>query len=110
MRSIQATTLRQPRLTASRVRVAVLTGLLFIPSLAVAQQRVAPPKALTDAEFWSFFTTMSESGGSFASENFVSNETSFQEVIPSLQRTLTRDGVYLGVGPEQNFTYIANIR
>ena len=28
----------------------------------------------------------------------------------TLQRSLTRDGVYLGVGPEQNFTYIANLR
>ena len=28
---------------------------------------------------------------------------------PALKRSLTRDGVYLGVGPEQNFTYIANL-
>ena len=66
--------------------------------------------ALSDAEFWDFFTTMSEPGGSFLSENFVSNETGFQDVIPTLQRTLTPGGVYLGVGPEQNFTYIANLK
>ena len=65
---------------------------------------------LDDAEFWRLFTTFSEPGGSFPSENFVSNEMSFQYVIPELQRSLTRDGVYLGVGPEQNFTYIANLR
>jgi hypothetical protein len=70
---------------------------------------VAPPDSLTDAEFWSFFTAMSEAGGHFLSENFVSNEVSFQEVIPTLQKTLTPNGVYLGVGPEQNFTYIANL-
>jgi hypothetical protein len=52
---------------------------------------------------------MSEPDGYFLSENFVSNEVSFQDVVPSLQRSLTRDGVYLGVGPEQNFTYIANL-
>jgi hypothetical protein len=69
----------------------------------------APPDSLTDAEFWSFFTGMSEAGGHFLSENFVSNEVSFQEVIPTLQKTLTPNGVYLGVGPEQNFTYIANL-
>ena len=81
-------------------------------SPAAATARVVqeqPPDSLTDAEFWKFFTTMSEPDGYFLSENFVSNEVSFQEVIPSLQKTLTPGGVYLGVGPEQNFTYIANI-
>ena len=53
---------------------------------------------------------MSEEGGSFPSENFVSNEKAYQYVIPTLQRTLTPNGVYLGVGPEQNFTYIANLK
>src|SRR4029079_14395446 len=60
-------------------------------------------------EFWTFFTTMSEEGGSFPSENFVSNEKTYQYVIPTLQRSLTPHGVYLGVGPEQNFTYIVNL-
>ena len=81
-------------------------------SPAAATSRVAqqlPPDSLTDAEFWKFFTSMSEPDGYFLSENFVSNEVSFQEVIPSLQKSLTPQGVYLGVGPEQNFTYIANI-
>src|SRR6185503_9305995 len=64
---------------------------------------------LTDHEFWSLFTTLSEEGGSFPSENFVSNEKTYQYVIPALQRTLTPHGVYLGVGPEQNFTYIVNL-
>jgi hypothetical protein len=53
---------------------------------------------------------MSEPGGVFPSENFVSNEKTYQFVIPTLQRTLTRNGVYLGVGPEQNFTYVVNLK
>src|SRR5262249_56060200 len=44
------------------------------------------------------------------SENFVSNEQTYQHVIPTLQRTVKPGGVYLGVGPEQNFTYIANVK
>jgi hypothetical protein len=68
------------------------------------------PETLTDKEFWDFFTTMSEEGGSFPSENFVSNEQTYQYVIPTLQRSLSPNGVYLGVGPEQNFTYIANVK
>jgi len=68
------------------------------------------PESLSDKEFWEFFATMSEEGGTFPSENFVSNEQTYQYVIPTLQRSLSANGVYLGVGPEQNFTYIANIK
>jgi hypothetical protein len=66
--------------------------------------------SITDREFWQLFNTMSEESGSFPSENSVSNEKTYQYVIPKLQRTLTPNGVYLGVGPEQNFTYIVNLK
>jgi hypothetical protein len=89
--------------------IIITAGAFAVPSPAIAQSRIPAPDSLTDAEFWKFFTTMSEPDGYFLSENFVSNEVAFQDVIPSLQRSLTRDGVYLGVGPEQNFTYIANL-
>jgi len=46
----------------------------------------------------------------FQSENFLSNETGFQAVIPRLVQRTGPDGVYMGVGPEQNFTYIAALR
>ena len=72
-------------------------------------QRAAIGDSLTDREFWQFFTSMSEAGGTFAAENFVSNEKTYQYVVPTLQKTLTTGGVYLGVGPEQNFTYIVNL-
>lgn len=87
-----------------------LSALVLAPAVASSQLRRDRPAALTDAEFWDFFTSMSEQGGSFSSENFVSNEMTFQHVIPTLQRTVLRDGVYLGVGPEQNFTYIAHLK
>src|SRR5687768_15958721 len=89
---------------------AIAAIVVTIPSSAIAQTGAHTPDSLTDAEFWKFFTTMSEPDGYFLSENFVSNEVSFQDVIPSLQKSLTKSGVYLGVGPEQNFTYIANLR
>ena len=82
---------------------------VFAANVALAQSRKLP-ESLTDKEFWEFFATNSEEGGSFPSENFVSNEQSYQYVIPTLQRSLSSNGVYLGVGPEQNFTYIANIK
>ncbi len=91
--------------------VAALAATAFTQSVgAQTTLRRSLPSALSDAEFWQFFTTMSESSGSFPSENFVSNEVDFQQVIiPTLKRTTTPGGVYLGVGPEQNFTYITNL-
>jgi len=68
------------------------------------------PTILSDEEFWKFISASSEPGGQFASENFVSNERSFQHVIPELKKRIVSGGIYLGVGPEQNFTYIAAVR
>ncbi len=55
-------------------------------------------------------TEFSEPGGYFRSENFVSNEMGLQYVIARLQAAVPAGGVYLGVGPEQNFTYLAALR
>ena len=65
------------------------------------------PNQLADDAFWRLVETASEPSGAFQSENFLSNETGFQAVIPLLKRSTGPDGVYMGVGPEQNFTYIA---
>ena len=82
---------------------------------ATAAQRApslgtAAPKALTDQQFWSLSRDSSEEDGVFRSDNLLSNETSFQRVIPDLLGTVKQGRVYLGVGPEQNFTYIAALR
>ena len=55
-------------------------------------------------------TDMSEPGGSFRSDNLLSNELGFQYPVPELQRTIRPGGVYMGVGPEQNFTYIVALQ
>jgi hypothetical protein len=68
------------------------------------------PARLADAEFWSLVETMSEPDGYFQSDNLVSNEDTFQFVIPDLQRVVKPGGVYVGVGPDQNFTFIANLK
>jgi hypothetical protein len=68
------------------------------------------PAQLDDREFWRLFTEFSEAGGSFQDENYVSNEQGYQRAIPRLLDTVTRGGVYLGVGPEQNFTYISALQ
>jgi hypothetical protein len=74
-----------------------------------APARASLPSRLTDQQFWSLSERLSEPAGYFRSENLVSNEHTFQYVIPALQR-VTPGGVYLGVAPDQNFTYIAALR
>ncbi len=64
------------------------------------------PSRLTDSAFWALSASVSEPGGYFRSDNILSNEIGFQTVIPELLRTTRRGDIYLGVGPEQNFTYI----
>jgi len=68
------------------------------------------PARLSTAEFWRIVTEFSEGDGYFQSDNLVSNELTFQWVIPQLQRSWTAGQVYLGVGPDQNFTYLAALK
>jgi hypothetical protein len=64
------------------------------------------PHFLTDQEFWKMITDFSEPENYFPSDNFLSNESGYQDVIPTLLATRKPGGVYIGVGPEQNFTYL----
>ena len=67
-----------------------------------------PPPRLSDDEFWRLITSVSEPPGTFRhSENLVSNEELFAHTIRMLG---SRGGVYVGVGPEQNFSYIVRVR
>src|SRR5262249_43187621 len=60
--------------------------------------------------FVALSTRLSEPGGYFDSDNLISNETSYQHVLIKMREMNVSGGVYLGVGPDQNFTYIARIR
>lgn len=53
---------------------------------------------------------MSQEGGSFRSHNFTSNETAYWTVVDKMRQLGTTGGAYVGVGPEQNFTYLAKVR
>jgi hypothetical protein len=54
--------------------------------------------------------SLSEAGGYFDTDNLISNERSYQQVLGELRKRNVRGGAYLGVGPDQNFTYIAEVR
>jgi len=68
------------------------------------------PTQLSDEEFWKLSSESSEPDGTFRSDNLLSNESYFQYVIPQLSELAKSQRVYMGVGPEQNFTYIAALK
>jgi hypothetical protein len=95
--------------------VSILALFLMIASIAVpggqsagAQQK--QPESLTAAEFSRLSRELSDEGGYFRSDNFTSNETPYLHVVDKLRQLGASGGAYMGVGPEQNFTYIAKIR
>jgi hypothetical protein len=91
---------------SSLFRPTVLLALgLLVPAAApgFAQRGTAP---IDDREYWRLITDLSEPGGVF-SPQLMSNEDSAQFVVPALTARVERGGVYLGVGSEQNFTYLA---
>jgi hypothetical protein len=53
---------------------------------------------------------LSEPGGYFDTDNLISNERSYLHVTSDLTARGVRGGAYLGVGPDQNFSYIAQVR
>src|SRR5262245_47400536 len=84
-----------------------IVALAFILIAVVPYRAAEPiPDKLSDESFWKMVTTFSEEDGYFRFENFLSNELGFQHVIPALKEITKPGGVYMGVGPEQNFTYI----
>jgi hypothetical protein len=94
-------------------RYAICAAALFCSLLmnAVTAQNVDRlPARLSNTEFWQLVTDLSEPAGSFPSPNFVSNERSFQTVLPQLAVDRQPGSAYIGVGPEQNFTYLLTVQ
>ena len=74
-----------------------------------APARAAAP-AIDARELGRLVAELSEPGGYFDTDNLISNERSYLHVLGALDRLGVRGGAYIGVGPDQNFSYIARIR
>ena len=96
---------------AAIVLTTVTAFLLFLtPSYRAYRGSESLPGEIGDDAFWKMISEMSEPDGDFQFENFLSNELGYQYVIPELVGKTKPGGVYLGVAPEQNFTYIVALR
>jgi hypothetical protein len=94
---------------ALAISIAVVVG---FPRLSGPQEApLAATSIQIPADQFSRYTELwSEPEGFFDSDNFISNETSYLHVMPELQQRVRPGHVYLGVGPDQNFSYIVETK
>src|SRR5437660_4144953 len=86
---------------------ALLLGIAMAAAIATSQIRIATQ---TVTSFAALSEQLSEPNGDFDTDNLISNESSYLHVMQALEQGGVTGGVYIGVGPDQNFSYIARIR
>jgi hypothetical protein len=82
-------------------------GLIVAAPIASGAQL---PRSLSGRDFGALVVRFSEPSGYFDTDNVISNEDSYLHPISALRRLGVTGGVYVGVGPDQNFSYIAAVR
>lgn len=107
----------QPRGSESRLRRTILPAiplLLALASLGALCPKDArapePPVPDIAIRLAPLSAQLSEPGGYFDTDNLISNETAYLQVADRLADSVPAGGVYVGVGPDQNFSYIARVR
>src|SRR5262245_38195410 len=106
--------MRTVRPTSVRARKALL---LVPPVLALASlgalcsgARRPEPGAADEVKLAPLSAELSEPSGYFDTDNLISNETSYLQVADQLADAPPAGEVYVGVGPDQNFSFIARTR
>ena len=93
-------------LTPSIRRLAVA---IAIAAVSVCGSSAQAPVS-SAATFGEVIAGLSEPNGFFDTDNLISNEQSYLTVLADIERAGLRGGAYIGVGPDQNFSYIAAAR
>lgn len=100
----------------NRVRAPHVARAAFVAALVLVRGGIAAQQRSTAAvpdSFAARVAALSEPGGYFNTDNLISNERSYLHVAPELRalgRQAAAGSAYLGVGPDQNFSYIAQAR
>jgi hypothetical protein len=87
-----------------------VAGYASLASMAAVVLFALQTPPLAAGSFADDIARLSEPEGFFDTDNLISNERSFLEVVPALVKAGVSGGAYIGVGPDQNFSYIARIR
>ena len=88
----------------------IVVFLILMTSSAVTGPKETAVSPFTPDQFASIIQRISEEGGEFWNDNYVSNEAAYLHPLKKMEELGIRGGVYIGVGPNQNFTYIAKTR
>jgi hypothetical protein len=96
--------------SAWRVPLATLATAAIIGTSATPVRARLDARNAPDTSFAGLITQLSEAPGYFDSDNIITNEASYLHVASQLKKVGTHGGAYIGVGPDQNFSYIALIR
>jgi hypothetical protein len=98
--------MQRSRLTVLIISCVLMVSTLFAVPVPVGADTL--PRRLSDQAFWQMINDFSEPivEPSFNVDNFVSNERAYQDVVSDLKLRSQKNGVYVGVGPDQNFTYV----
>jgi hypothetical protein len=91
-------------------RSAATAKFLLVVFLMTAAASPIAKASRDHKSFAALSARLSEPGGYFDSDNLISNETSYLHVIGKLRELGVSGGVYMAVGPDQSFSYIAKIR
>jgi hypothetical protein len=94
----------------SRWQLLCCGAVILLMAALIALPAPVETESLSAEEFSRMIHDFSEEGGSFISDNFTSSEDSYLTIVDKLRELAVTGGAYIGVGPEQNFTYIAKIR
>jgi hypothetical protein len=107
---------RVARSPAARSSLERWTWLVVLVAAAACDAGQPPARLLEAqepiprAEFAALVERISEDGGYFDTDNLISNETGYLNVMDALGRRGLQGGAYVGVGPDQNYSYIAQLR
>ena len=90
------------------LQAVLLTATAICLAVCAGDGRAQAPAPQTP--FATQIAALSEPGGFFDTDNLISNEGSYLTALQDLQRAGLKGGAYIGVGPDQNFSYIAQLR
>jgi hypothetical protein len=111
MRVFRLSSMRAFVLALSFMAIAVVAAVPRHLHAQVAAATASLPAKLSDSDFWKLTADISEPGGYFQIvDNFTSNEGEIGPLMSTIGTRGLSGGVYIGVGPEQNFSYIAAIK
>jgi hypothetical protein len=104
-----------PSITLGAVRGLLVAAALLVVSGAglargVATRDIQAATFRGDTSFAGTIARLSEAPGYFDSDNLISNETSYLHAVSHLRSGRVNGGAFVGVGPDQSFSYIAAIR